>query len=139
MDLEGSPPALGSSRTTGGLLRGRALGNALNHADFPKVHSGDDFFTGSSEVDYKIFAYLVYNDPVKISVIPDPLLPANTIFRLSTLPPLEAGVVLKKVANRLESVKGRSTKIFNILNLLIILKLLMFFHNPTYLGLGSGI
>ena len=106
MELEGSRPALGSSHTTGGFLRGRALGNTLNHADFPKVHSGEHFFTGSSQVDYKVFAYLVYKDPVELNVIPDPLLPANTIFHISTVPPLESGVVLKKVANRVESVKG---------------------------------
>jgi len=106
MELEGGPAALGSSRTTGGILCGRAFGNALNHADFPKVHSGGSFFTGSSQVDYKIFAYLVYNDPVEFNVIPDPLLPANTIFRISMVPPLESEVVLKKVANRLENVKG---------------------------------
>lgn len=30
-----SPPRLqGASRTTGGIIRGRAYGNALNHADF---------------------------------------------------------------------------------------------------------
>ena len=57
MDVEGSPPALGSSRTTGGFLRGRALGNALNHADFPKASSGDLFYAGSAQVNYKIYAY----------------------------------------------------------------------------------
>ena len=106
MDLEGSPPALGSSRTMGGIFRGKALGNALNHADFPRLGSGDSFFAGSAQVNYKVFAYLVYNDPVKLSVIPDSSLPANTIFPVLTVPPLESGVVLKKVANRLDSVTG---------------------------------
>ncbi|EDR02211.1 uncharacterized protein LACBIDRAFT_332556 [Laccaria bicolor S238N-H82] len=105
MDVEGSPPALGSSRTMGGILRGKALGNALNHADFPRLDSGDHFFAESAQVNYKVFAYLVYSDPVKLSVIPDPSLPANTIFHVLTIPPLESAVVLKKVANRLESVK----------------------------------
>ena len=106
MDLEGSPPALGSSCTMGGIFRGKALGNALNHADFPRLGSGDSFFAGSAQVNYKVFAYLVYNDPVKLSVIPDSSLPANTIFPVLTVPPLESGVVLKKVANRLDSVTG---------------------------------
>ena len=88
MDVEGSPLALGSSRTTGGFLSGRALGNALNHADFPKLGSGDVFSAGSAQVNYKVHAYLVYNDPVKFNVIPDSALPANTIFRISTIPPL---------------------------------------------------
>ena len=106
MDLGGSPPALGSSRTTGGFLRGKAFGNVLNHADFPKVHSGDNFIPGTALVDYKVFAYLVYDDPVRLNVIPDSSLPANTIFRISTVPPLESAVVLKKVATRLDSVTG---------------------------------
>jgi len=120
MDLEGSPPALGSSRTTGAIFHGKALGNVLNHADYPKACSGDIFFAGSAQVDYKVFAYLVYSDPVKFNVIPDPSLPANTIFRISTVPPLESVVVLNKVASRLDSVTGVSSKIFNVLNLLII-------------------
>ena len=107
MDVEGSPLALGSSRTVGGIFRGKAFGNALNHADFPRLGSADSFLEGNAQVNYKVFAYLVYNDPVKLSVIPDPSLPANTIFRVLTVPPLESGVVLKKVANRLDSVTGR--------------------------------
>ena len=107
MDLEGSPPALGSSsHTTGGFLHRRALGNILNDAHFPKVHSGECFYTSNSQVDYKIFAYLVYKDSVQLNVIPDPLLPPNTIFHISTFPLLESVVVLKKVANQLESVTG---------------------------------
>jgi len=69
MDLEGSPPALGSSRTTGAIFRGKALGNVLNHADYPKARSGDIFFAGSAQVDYKVFAYLVYSDPVKFTAV----------------------------------------------------------------------
>ena len=41
-----SPPQLplqGSSRTMGGILRGRAFGNALNHADFS--YEDDDALT----------------------------------------------------------------------------------------------
>ena len=85
-------------------------------------------------MDYKIFAYLVYKDPVELNVIPDPLLPANTIFHISTVPPLESGVVLKKVANQLESVKGGWSQIFNTFNLLMILKLLMFFLQSNLSG-----
>ncbi|KAF8890219.1 hypothetical protein BD779DRAFT_1438654 [Infundibulicybe gibba] len=32
-------PLYGSSRTTGGILRGRALGNAPNYADYPDIGS----------------------------------------------------------------------------------------------------
>ena len=55
MDVDGSPPALGSSRTTGGFLHGRALGNALNHADFPKASSGHVFYAGRAQFDYDQF------------------------------------------------------------------------------------
>ena len=88
MDLGGSPPVLWSSHTTRGLLHGKAFGNVLNHADFPKDHTGDSLFAGSALVDYKVFAYLVYDDPVKLNVIPDSSLPANTVFHVSTVPPL---------------------------------------------------
>jgi len=101
MDL-GSPPALGSSHSSGCILRG----NALNHADFRTVHSGDSSFAGTALIDYKVFAYLVYDDPVKVDVIPDSSVLANTIFRVSTVLPLESAVVLKKVATRLDSVTG---------------------------------
>ena len=83
------------------------MGNALNHANFPEASSGDVFYAGSAQVKYKIYAYLVYRDLDKrINVIPDPALPATTIFRISTIPPLESILVLKKVANRLDSVTG---------------------------------
>ena len=86
MDLGGSPPALGSSCTVGGLLCGKAFGNVLNHADFPKVHSSNNLFAGSALVDYKVFAYLIYDDPVKLNVIPDSSLPVNTVFHSLLFP-----------------------------------------------------
>ena len=78
----------------------------MKHADFPKIHSGDNLFAGSALVNYKVFAYLDYDDPVKLNVIPDSSLPANTVFHVSTVPPPESAVVLKKVAARLDSVTG---------------------------------
>ncbi|KAF8800501.1 hypothetical protein BYT27DRAFT_7021576, partial [Phlegmacium glaucopus] len=103
MEIDASPPALGASRIIGGILHGKAYGNVSNHADYPRVHPGNIPF-GNAQVDYKIFAYLVYDDPVKVNVTVDPSLHPNTMFRISTVPPLESVVVLKKVANRLESV-----------------------------------
>ena len=97
-------PAFGSSRSTGGVLRGKALGNTFNHADFPSATSGDDFFAGNAPVAYKVFTYIIYCDPVKFNVTPDPSLNPNTTFHVSTVPPLESGVVLKKVSSRFKSV-----------------------------------
>ena len=104
MDFEGSPPPFGSSRMTGAVLRGQAYGNVLNHADFPKLGSGGVPLTNYAMVDYKISVYLLYSDPVKIDVTPDPSLLPKTMFHISTVPPLESAVVLKKVAQCLESV-----------------------------------
>jgi len=90
----------------GGYFLWQGNGKCLESCRFPRVSLGDSVFAGNAQVDYKIFAYLVYDDPVKLSVIPDSSIPANTIFHVSTVPPLESGVVLKKVANRLDSVTG---------------------------------
>ncbi len=53
-------------------------------------------------MDYMIYAYLVYNDPVKIDATPDPSLKPNTWFHVLSVPPLDFSVVLKKVAERLD-------------------------------------
>lgn len=95
-----SPPPMGSSRSTGGVLRGKAYGNVLNHADLPKLR----FSTGNPQVMIKVFAYLVYNDPVSVSVVPDPSVRPNVSFVVSTIPPLDCALVLKKIADRLEAV-----------------------------------
>ncbi len=104
MDLEEIPPPQRSSRATGDYLRGPAYGNVLNHADFPKLHSDSAPLMESAQVDYMIYAYLVYNDPVKIDATPDPSLKPNTWFHVLSVPPLDSLVVLKKVAERLDSV-----------------------------------
>jgi len=99
-----SPPPQGSSRSTGGIFRGKAYGNTLNHADFPQVSSGDVFFTGNTPIAYKVFGYVTYGDPVKVDVTPDPSIHPNISFRISTIPPLEPAVVLKKATDCLESI-----------------------------------
>ncbi len=104
LDLEEIPPPLGSSSATGGILRGQAYGNVLNHADFPKLN--DASFKSTAQVDYTILAYLVYNDPVKINATPDASLRPNTWFHILTVPPLDPAIVLKKVAERLDSVSS---------------------------------
>ena len=99
-----SPPPEGSSRSTGGILRGKAYGNTLNHADFPQASSGDVFFTENTPISYKVFGYVTYGDPVKLDVTPDSSIHPNISFRVSTIPPLEPAVVLKKATDRLESI-----------------------------------
>ena len=68
---------------------------------FPKVYSGNILLAGSDLVNYKFFAYLVYDDPVKLNVIPNSSLHDNTVFCVSTVPPLEPAV-----ATWLDSVTG---------------------------------
>jgi hypothetical protein len=58
-----SPPRLhGSSRTTGGILRGRALGNALNAADFND--GGDELYPNLG----KVLVYSSNQDPANLSI-----------------------------------------------------------------------
>ena len=97
-----SPPAMGSSRSTGGILRGRAYGNSLNHADFPKITDIPPAL--NQQVMFKIFAYLIYCDPVTVEVVPDSSLRHNVSFVISTIPPLDSSLMLKKIADRLDSV-----------------------------------
>ena len=97
-----SPPAMGSSRSTGGIFRGRAHGNNLNYADFPKIT--DIPQAGNQEIVFKVFAYIIYADPITVDVIPDSSVCHNVSFIVSTVPPLECAMVLKRIADRLDSV-----------------------------------
>ncbi|KAF8804433.1 hypothetical protein BYT27DRAFT_7107409, partial [Phlegmacium glaucopus] len=58
-----SPPRLhGSSRTTGGILRGHALGNTLNAADF------DDVSDMLHPIPGKVLVYSSNQDPANLSL-----------------------------------------------------------------------
>jgi hypothetical protein len=100
-----SPPAMGASRSTGGIFRGKAYGNTLNHADFPKII--DTPHAGLQQVAIKVFAYLIYRDPVNVDVVPDPSVHHNVSFIVSTIPPLDCAPVLKKIADRLDTVTSK--------------------------------
>lgn len=104
---------MGSSRSTGGILCGKAYGNVLNHADFPKLRFSTDIPQGGNpQIMIKVFAYLVYNDPV--SVVPDPSLCPTVSFVVSMVPPLDCALVLKKIADRLEAVTCKLYDLFNL-------------------------
>jgi len=107
-----SPPAMGSSRSTGGIFRGNAYGNNLNHADFPAIM--DIPLPGNRQVTFKIFAYLIYSDPVMVDVIPDPSVHHKVSFTVSTVPPLDCTLVLKKIADRLDAVTCKFEYIYYI-------------------------
>ena len=97
-----SPLAMGASRSTGGILCGKAYGNTLNHADFSKII--DTSHAGPQQVAIKVFTYLIYCDPVTVDVIPDPSVCHNVSFIVSTIPPLDCALVLKKIADCLDTV-----------------------------------
>jgi hypothetical protein len=57
-----SLPLMGSSRTTGGFLRGRARGNIPNHADLPTVNSSSDV-----PVKGEVYLYLTDQYPRQVN------------------------------------------------------------------------
>jgi hypothetical protein len=73
-----SPPAMGASRSTGGIFRAKAYGNKPNHADFPKIT--DIPQAGNQQVVFKVFAYLVYGDPITVDVMPRSLHSSQCFF-----------------------------------------------------------
>jgi hypothetical protein len=97
-----SPPAMGASRSTGGIFHAKAYGNKPNHADFPKIT--DIPQAGNQQVLFKVFAYLVYGDPITVDVLPNPSICHNVSFTVLTVPPLDCALVLKRIADRLDTV-----------------------------------
>lgn len=92
-----SPPAMGASHSTGRIFHANAYGNKPNHADFPKIT--DIPQAGNQQVLFKVFAYLVYGDPITIDVMPDPSIHHNVSFTVFTVPPLDCALVLKQKAD----------------------------------------
>jgi len=96
---QNSPPALhGSSRTSGGLFRGQAAGNALNAADWS--NSGNNDYIGP--VHGQINIYLSQNDPATLS--PTSLVPyARLSYDYAAKTPIAP--VLERVARRYSPVR----------------------------------
>jgi hypothetical protein len=101
-----SPVSLkGASRTTGGILRGNAYGNRLNHADFE-----DDpgvYMLIKPTLKFKIFVYVQYGDVLAINRVPDfdiqfPI----TVFFLNEIS-LLAKPLLKKAAQYHDSISRK--------------------------------
>ena len=67
-----SPVSLqGASRTTGGIFRGNAYGNNLNHADFEHEDDLDACVLIKPKLTFKIFVYVQYGDVLVINRVPD--------------------------------------------------------------------
>jgi hypothetical protein len=75
-----SPPAMGSSCSTGRILCQRAYGNNLIYADFPKIT--DIPPAVNQQVVFKVFAYLIYCDPTTVDIVPDSSLHHNVSFMI---------------------------------------------------------
>ena len=90
-----SPPKYGSSRTLGGLFRGRAVGNSLNAADY----SNCDYI---GPVPGHILLYLSQDDPA--SVVPESLtLYARLSYDYS--PKMPIAPMLEKIARKYSPVR----------------------------------
>jgi len=92
-------PAEGSSRTTGGIIRGRAIGNVYNHGDqydFPKIET-------TTSVKGTVFIYSSPENPFKLNT-------QNLCPMTKTLVPLNTnlGPVLKKIAEDYSPIRSKS-------------------------------
>jgi hypothetical protein len=106
-----SPVSLqGASRTIGGIFRGNAYGNRLNHADFDHE---DQATTSAShmlikpKLTFKVFVYVQYGDVLAINRVPDfdsqfPI----TVFFLNEIS-LLAKPLLKKAAQYHDSISRK--------------------------------
>jgi hypothetical protein len=67
-----SPVSLqGASCTTGGIFRGNAYGNKLNHADFEPEDDLGVHMLIKPKLTFKIFVYVQYGDVLELNRVPD--------------------------------------------------------------------
>src|ERR1700678_812491 len=100
-----SPPKYGALRTTGGVFRGRAAGNALNAADYSSCDQQD--FLGP--VPGQILLYLSQDDPA--GLVPESL---AAYARLSHdySPKTPIAPVLEKIARKYSPVRSMYFNLF---------------------------
>ena len=97
IDMDSPPDLQGASRMTGGIFRGKAYGNVINHADFPDL-AADAVPTMGSKLSFKILAHVEYGDAFSVNLAPDFVvqLPISVFFLTGTS--LLAQLILKKMA-----------------------------------------
>ncbi len=97
IDMDSPPDLQGASRMTGGIFRGKAYGNVINHADFPDL-AADAVPTMESKLSFKILAHVEYGDAFSVNLAPDFIvqLPISVFFLTGTS--LLAQLILKKMA-----------------------------------------
>ena len=98
LDIQmGNPiPLQGASRTTGGIFRGKALGNKPNHADFEDENDSGPFMVIKPKQAFKIFLYVQYGDVLEVSRVPDfaSQIPI-TVFLLNDISPRSQPLLTK--------------------------------------------
>ena len=98
VDVEMEDPIApqGASHMTGGILRGNAYGNSLNHADFEHEDDSGAYMFIKPTLTFKVFVYVEYGDVLEINKVPDfdPQFPI-TVFLLNDMS-LLAKLLLKK-------------------------------------------
>jgi hypothetical protein len=98
LDIQmGNPISLqGASRTTGGIFRGKALGNKPNHADFEDENDPGPFMVIKPKQAFKIFLYVQYGDVLEVSRVPDfaSQIPI-TVFLLNDISPRSQPLLTK--------------------------------------------
>jgi len=97
IDMDSPPDLQGASRMTGGIFRGKAYGNVINHADFPDL-AADAVPTMESKLSFKILAHVEYGDAFSVNLAPDFIvqLPISVFFLTGTN--LLAQLILKNMA-----------------------------------------
>src|SRR6266511_2937496 len=96
IDMDSPPDLQGASRMTGGIFRGKAYGNVINHADFPDL-AADAVPTMESKLSFKILAHVEYGDAFSVNLASDFIvrLPISVFFLTGTS--LLAQLILKKM------------------------------------------
>ena len=98
LDIQmGNPiPLQGASHTTGGIFRGKALGNKLNHADFEDENDSGSFMVIKPKQAFKIFLYVQYGNVLEVSCVPnfDSQIPI-TVFLLNDISPCSQTLLTK--------------------------------------------
>jgi hypothetical protein len=120
LDIQmGNPiPLQGASRTTGGIFRGKALGNKLNHADFEDENDSGPFMVIKPKQAFKIFLYVQYGDVLEVSHVPnfDSQIPI-TVFLLNDISP-RAQPLLTKATKFHDSLSRKPCLFIAIIHLL---------------------
>jgi hypothetical protein len=98
VEMESPISSQGASRTTGGILRGKAYGNQLNHADFECDDDLGAVMLIKPKQAFKIFLYVQYGDVVAMARVPDfdsqvPI----TVFVLNAISPLTQPLLEKAI------------------------------------------